>query len=59
MKKPDSSSMLRTYWGEPDQTYAVSSVNYYDTPRYVVDVLGEPCQRHTDVFPSAEIIDTL
>ena len=51
--------MLCTYWAEPDQANTDNSTNYYDTPKCLVDVLGVPCQRHSDVFPRAEITDTL
>ena len=41
VKQSDSTSTLHTYWEEPDQRHTYnSSTNYYDTPRYVVDVLG-------------------
>ena len=29
---------LDTYWGEPDQSNTDYSANYYDTPKYVVDI---------------------
>ena len=34
--------------GNPDQTDTDNITNYFDTPKYVIDVLGGPCQRHTD-----------
>ena len=40
MKYSDSPSTLRTYWDEPDQTNTDNITNYYDAPKYVVDVLG-------------------
>ena len=40
VKQSDSPSTLDTYWEEPDQTRTDNSTNYYDTPKYVVDVLG-------------------
>ena len=41
MKQSDSPSTLRAYWGEPYQTKIDNnSTNYYDTPKYVIDVLG-------------------
>ena len=33
------SSTLHTCWGEPDQR-STNNTNYYDTPEYVIDVLG-------------------
>ena len=38
VKQSDSPSTLDTYWEEPDQTSTDNSTNYYDTPKYVVDV---------------------
>ena len=38
VKQSDSPSMLGTYQEEPDQTNTDNSTNYYDTPKYVVDV---------------------
>ena len=40
VKQPDSPSTLHTYWEELDQINTDHSANYYDTPKYVVDVLG-------------------
>ena len=40
VKQSDSPSTLHTYWEEPDQRNTDNSTKYYDTPRYVVDVLG-------------------
>ena len=37
VKQSDSLSTLSTYWEEPGQTNA-DITNYYDTPKYVVDV---------------------
>ena len=39
VKQSDSPSTLGMYWEEPDQTNTDNSTNYYDTPKYVVDVL--------------------
>ena len=47
------------YWEEPDETNTDNNTNYYDTPKYAVDVLEEPCHRLTDVVPRAEITETL
>ena len=50
--------MLQMYWGEPDQRNTDNSTNYYDTPKYVVDVLGVAVSK-TDVFSQAEVTETL
>ena len=39
VKQSDNPSRLGTYWEEPGQTKTDNSTNYYDTPKYVVDVL--------------------
>ena len=39
VKQLDSPSTLRTYWGGAYQTNTDSNNNYYDTPKYVVDVI--------------------
>ena len=40
VKQSDSSSTLRTYWEEPNQANTDNITNYYDRPKYVVDILG-------------------
>ena len=40
VKQSDSPSTLDTYWEEPDQRNTDNITNYYDTPKYVVDILG-------------------
>ena len=40
VKQSDSPSTLYTYCGEPDQRNTDTSTNYYDTSKYVIDVLG-------------------
>ena len=40
VKQSDSSSTLDTYWAESDQANTDNINKYYDTPKYVVDVLG-------------------
>ena len=40
VKQPDSPSMLHKYWEEPDQRNTYNNTSYYDTPKYVVGVLG-------------------
>ena len=40
MKESDSSSTLRTYWEGAGPTNTDNGTNYYDMPKYVVDVLG-------------------
>ena len=54
VKQSDSPSTLHTY---EIQTASLTT-RYYDTPNYVVDVL-EGAVSHTDVFPKAEIADTV
>ena len=39
VKQSDSPSTLHTYRREPDQRNIGNITNYYDTPKYVVDVL--------------------
>ena len=40
MKQSDSPSTLPMYWGESDPINTDNSTNCYDTPKYVVNVLG-------------------
>ena len=40
VKQSDRPSTLHTYWQEPDKKNTDNITNYYDTPKYVVDVLG-------------------
>ena len=40
VKRSDSPSTLHTYWEEPGQRNTDNITYYYDTPKYVVKVLG-------------------
>ena len=59
MKQSDSPSTLRTYWGELDQTNTDNSPTYYDTPEYVVDVLGGAVSDTYRRLPESKITDNV
>ena len=40
VKQSDTPRTLHTYWEEPDEKNTDNSTNYYNTPKYAVDVLG-------------------
>ena len=53
MKQSDSPSTLDTYWEERDHSNTDDTTNYYDTPKYVVDVLEGAMSKANRRFPRA------
>ena len=53
MKQSDSPSTLRTYCGGAGSNNTDNSTNYYDTTKYVVDVLGEALSKTYRRFPKS------
>ena len=59
VKQSDSPSTLHTYLEKSDYKNTDNSTRFYDTSKYVVDVLGGAVSKAYRRLPRAETTDTL